>query len=134
MEYHISAFKFITYCLVTTEKQLKQVRKAYGIPKHALPVKRDGARVDFVHFEVGTLAVVQLHDTEHELHEVLGLLAHECVHIKQQVMDDIGEHSPSDEFEAYFVQDLVTTLTKDYLSKTATQSSGFLLSKNSSVS
>lgn len=119
MDYHLSAFNFITYCLVTNKKELKQVRKKYGIPKQDLPIKQDGARVNFLYFEVGTLAVVQLHDTEHELHEVLGLLAHECVHIKQQVMDDIGEHKPSDEFEAYFLQDLVTKLTKDYLSKTA---------------
>lgn len=118
MKYHVSAFKFITYCLVTSKRQLKQVCKDKGIPKHAISVKKDGAKVDFVHFEVGTLAVVQMPGSDHELHEVLGLLAHECVHIKQQVMDDIGERFPSDEFEAYFVQDLVTNLTKDYLSKT----------------
>lgn len=117
LKYHQSAFNFITYCLVSNEKQLKQVRKKHCIPKADLPKKKDGAITNFLYFEVGTLAVVQLHDTEHELHEVLGLLSHECVHIKQQVMDSIGERKPSDEFEAYFLQDLVTNLTKDYLER-----------------
>lgn len=115
IKYHVSAFKFITYCLVTNKKQLRQVCKEKGIPKHEITIRDTGARVNFVYFEVGTMAIVQLPDSDHTLSEKLGLLAHECVHIKQQVMDEIGEKFPSDEFEAYFVQDLVTNLTEDYL-------------------
>ncbi len=115
IKYHESAFKFITYCLVTNKKQLRQVCEEKGIPKGDIPAKETGAVCNFVYFDAGTLAIVQLPDSNHTLAENLGLLAHECVHIKQQFMDEIGEKFPSDEFEAYFVQDLMTNLTEDYL-------------------
>ncbi len=34
----------------------------------------------------------------------LGLLLHECVHVVQRICTEVGEHSPSDEFQAYFTQ------------------------------
>lgn len=36
--------------------------------------------------------------------EMIGLLVHEAVHVKQHVFADIGEQSPGAEQEAYFVQ------------------------------
>lgn len=115
MRYHVSPFKFITYVLVTNKKELRHVLKENGIPKNDIGVKKRGARVSFVNFKEGDLAIVQLPDSDHALCEKIGLLAHECVHIKQFVMKNIGEDKPSDEFEAYFVQDIVTDLVEDYL-------------------
>lgn len=115
IRYHVSPFKFITYVLVTNKKELRHVLKENGIPKNDIEVKKHGARVSFVNFDEGDLAIVQLPDSDHTLCEKIGLLVHECVHIKQFVMKSIGEDKPSDEFEAYFVQDIVTDLVEDYL-------------------
>lgn len=113
IRYHVSPFKFITYVLVTNKKELRHILKQNGIPKNDIEVKKRGARVSFVDFDEGPLAIIQLPDSDHPLCEKIGLLAHECVHIKQFVMKLIGEDKPSDEFEAYFVQDLVADLVED---------------------
>lgn len=115
IRYHVSPFKFITIVLVTNKNELRHVLKENGIPKNDIGVMKRGARVSFVNFKEGDLAIVQLPDSDHTLCEKIGLLAHECVHIKQFVMKNIGEDKPSDEFEAYFVQDIVTDLVEDYL-------------------
>lgn len=115
IRYHESLFKCITYCLVTNKKELRKVCKDMGIPKRDIQFKETGAKVDFVYFDEGTLAIVQMPDSDHALCERIGLLVHECVHIKQKAMDEIGEKYPSSEFEAYFVQGVVTDLVEDYL-------------------
>lgn len=38
---------------------------------------------------------------------IIALLAHEITHVKQYIMDDIGEDKPSMEFEAYLTQSLL---------------------------
>lgn len=35
---------------------------------------------------------------------IFGLLVHECVHAFDQMCERIGEHNPSSEFKAYFIQ------------------------------
>jgi hypothetical protein len=45
--------------------------------------------------------------------EIVGLLAHEGVHIWQEIKDRIGEHSPSKEFEAYSIQWIVQQLVDE---------------------
>lgn len=119
INYHVTPFKCITYCLVTNKEQLRQVCKDKGVPKRDIPVKKSGAVVNFVYFDSGVLAIIQMPDIDHALCEKIGLLAHECVHIKQQFMDEIGEKSPSDEFEAYFVQEIMTNVVEDYLEMVA---------------
>jgi hypothetical protein len=46
--------------------------------------------------------------------EIVALLAHEAVHVKQELMDYIGETKPSAEFEAYTVQNIVQNLLEEY--------------------
>lgn len=113
IRYHVSPFQFITYVLVTNKKELRHILKENGIPKNDVEVKKSGARVSFVNFDEGPLAIIQLPDSDHPLCKKIGLLTHECVHIKQFVMKLIGEDKPSDEFEAYFVQDLVADIVGD---------------------
>ena len=37
---------------------------------------------------------------------IMGLLVHEAVHVWQAIKDEIGEKKPSDEFEAYTIQNI----------------------------
>lgn len=48
---------------------------------------------------------------DHELHSMLGVIAHECMHVWQEVRARIGEEFPSIEFEAYTIQSLVASVT-----------------------
>lgn len=41
------------------------------------------------------------------LEQIIGLIAHECMHAWQFIKKSIGEKKPSSEFEAYIVQSLV---------------------------
>ncbi len=119
MNYHTSAFGRLDYCIVTNKKELRKFRKSHNVPKSELPAITSGAAVTLLSFDTGLIAVVQMLDHEYELNEVIGLLVHECVHIKQFFMENIDEDNPSNEFEAYFMQEVVTKLLRDYFTKTA---------------
>jgi len=60
------------------------------------------------------LIVVCIDDKTRRAVEVAGLLAHEAVHVKQQLMRYVGEAEPSDEFEAYVVQNITQNLLDEY--------------------
>lgn len=50
--------------------------------------------------------------------EVAGLLVHEATHIWQQICQNIGEHEPSAEFEAYSIQRISQNLMWEYQRQT----------------
>ena len=52
-------------------------------------------------------------------HEQPALLVHEAVHVWQAFCEDIGEKSPSDEFEAYSIQSISYELMTAYANKTS---------------
>ncbi len=41
-------------------------------------------------------------------------LAHEVTHVKQETMRVIGEKNPSDEFEAYYIQNTLQNVLEEY--------------------
>ncbi len=41
-------------------------------------------------------------------------LAHEVTHVKQETMRAIGEKNPSDEFEAYYIQNMMQNVLEEY--------------------
>ncbi|MEL7086832.1 MAG: hypothetical protein AAGL98_00070 [Planctomycetota bacterium] len=46
--------------------------------------------------------------------ETVGILAHEAVHVWQDIRDGIGEKEPSSELEAYGVQSIASDLFSAY--------------------
>lgn len=46
---------------------------------------------------------------------VIGLLAHEAMHVAQEMFRNIGENEPSPEFQAYAVQNILQQLLWDYV-------------------
>ena len=48
---------------------------------------------------------------------ICSVIAREAVHIKQEIMRTIGEDSPSKEFEAYVVQNLMRALLEEFVSQ-----------------
>ena len=50
--------------------------------------------------------------------EIAGILVHEAVHVWQAYCEDIGEDSPSAEFEAYSIQAISQRLMESYVKQT----------------
>lgn len=49
--------------------------------------------------------------------QICGLLVHEAAHIWQEIRENIGEQSPSKEFEAYAIQTISQRLMEAYFGK-----------------
>ena len=114
----------ITLC--TTEKGFSKALKHLRIPKKDRPTfvcnwHSDATAHYFENHEHHTKAVVVcLRNFEDKsVEQQVGLLAHEAVHIWQQVKADYGEATPSPEFEAYSIQSLVQLLFAEFRRQTA---------------
>lgn len=71
----------------------------------------NGADAQVTWFEGGRKQIVQLGNTEGiDPIAVVGLLAHESVHVWQAIQNYIGEKEPSREFEAYSIQRILQDL------------------------
>ena len=98
-------------CLCTTEKDYHAVMDYLKVPaKQRRPRVSNRANAT-THLpenqDQGLGAVVCLGDvSRRSLVDVAALLVHEAVHVWQAFCEDIGEKSPSDEFEAYSIQSI----------------------------
>lgn len=100
-----SPFGHIVYTLCTTKKQIK---------KAGFEVTDSDAcgNTTFYTNEKGTAAIVLICKNKHSLIDNHALVAHEAVHIWQEIKLLMGEKEPSSEFEAYSIQEI----TRDLLS------------------
>lgn len=122
VRFFTSAFGFTDFCLVLTEKDLDDVCAYLEIDKSLFIDLPSSGRVDFLQNDKTgkNVAVMRIQEEErYSLAEHIGLIAHECTHIKQAIMEDINEHKPSHEFEAYQVQELVTNMVDEYFRRSA---------------
>lgn len=106
----------VYYTLATSQKildaELKRM-KVLGFPG----IKNSWADATTNFLENGkgdACAVVCIFDHTHDLEQTYAMLVHEAVHIWQAICRRIGEHEPSDEFEAYSVQRISQSLFFEY--------------------
>ena len=116
MRYHKPVFDVLTYCLVVSKKDAKKVIKKYKLDAGDLPADI-GSDAYAYHDPNTRIVVVRLIAEDLSLVEVMGLIVHEATHVKQYIMEQISEHNPSDEFEAYTMQEITKNLIQDYFKK-----------------
>jgi hypothetical protein len=110
------------YCLVTTPKQFKRELKRLNIKGDLDYTMSPSANATCYEFESNgkTSFIVTLKGWKgQDPIEIASLLVHEATHIKQHVMRIIGEKNPSNEFEAYVMQNIAGNLMQAFKDQTA---------------
>lgn len=84
--------------------------------EYRMPYPGGGGACSQIHAPDGTYVLVTLDDETSRAapYDHLGCLIHESVHVWQALCDQIGEVSPSQEFEAYSIQQISAALIKGY--------------------
>ena len=104
------------FAICTSEKAFHAALKKLGIPVTDWPQywmnPGANATTQYLKSKKGDecCIVCMLANPEASPAQIVALLAHEAVHIKQRFMHYIGENYPSSEFEAYVVQNIVQEL------------------------
>jgi hypothetical protein len=101
---------------------LRAVSEREDLPEGNAQAEGERPRTLACHFRVNDktatrLCIVCLRPPENKAGraQVRGVLVHEAVHIWQRCIAVIGEHSPSDEFMAYSIQQISEELFKLYM-------------------
>jgi hypothetical protein len=109
----------IYYCLITTEALWKKELKRLGISNDHEPILNGAdATTHFLEKDGREIAIVTMFNRKMDLLQAHALLAHEAVHIWQEIKKNIGEDFPSAEFEAYSIQRLSQNLFYEYKRQT----------------
>lgn len=112
------------YCLCIDEKSFRKELKKLDLPKDQWPSFLASAQADatvhfFEHSNGNLCAIVCIRASKkHSKEQVYAMLVHEAVHIWQEILDYLGEKSPSKEFEAYSVQTFCQRLFESYAAQT----------------
>lgn len=105
------------YAYVPDEKAWNREMKRLGVKNEPYPTKM--GRMTLLTDDTGkTIALVTLNHEiakEHTEAEVAALIAHESMHVWQEIMSAIGEQTPSQEFAAYALQTIFHELYSGYL-------------------
>jgi hypothetical protein len=111
----------VPYILVLNEGEWNKVCKRLGVGR--MPFLKAGGKSEahatthmFESAEGGTIAVVSMVPSDDVLVDY-ALIVHEAVHVWQAICEEIGETSPSSEFEAYSVQSICYNLFTIYKEK-----------------
>jgi len=105
---------YIGFC--PSEKAWKHAMKRMGMPNEPYPTT-DGRVTSFMR-EGKCSCIMTLGDgCEKRVNpvQIAAVIAHEAVHVKQEICRHIGEESPSIEFEAYAVQAIFQGLYQAWL-------------------
>lgn len=105
----------ISYCLVTSPRELAHAEKIFGLPRVAFCAVGSEAMTQF--FDSGVCIVHIARVDERDDIQTYGLLVHEAVHIYQEMIAKMREEDPSIEFEAYSIQKIAVDLFTTYNNK-----------------
>jgi hypothetical protein len=103
---------YLTLC--TSQKEFDRILKHLGTPKDVWLKDNVGACMHTYGNKGKITCVVCIPLSLHNPIEVAALLVHEGTHVKQAMMRFIGESSPSEEFEAYAMQNICQELFTEY--------------------
>lgn len=114
------------YMLCTTEKQFMKALKHLNTSKSDRPpFVSDWSSNATAHTfenrtegEVSTVVCIKGYETR-TLEQTYALLAHEAMHIWQEIKANYGETNPSAEFEAYSVQNICQNLMEEFKRQTS---------------
>ena len=105
--------------LVLSQKELDKSIKSFGVGSVVFPC--NGAKVYILDNDKGERCCVvslSIPAQSMKLVEIAGLLVHEAVHVWQEYVILLGEHSPGTEQEAYGIQSISQELLAEYLRRT----------------
>lgn len=103
--------------LVTSEVQFRAALKKLGVMDNEplLPAEFDAVVHTYSNSKGQTACVVGIRiDRKRSWIETAAIIAHEAVHIKQRMLERIGEDRPGREVEAYIVQAATEYLLAEY--------------------
>ena len=113
------------YTLCTNKKLYRKALKHLRIPKKDRPpfVSNWHSNGTAHHFEsrkdMAKTTVICIRDFEgRDEATIVGLLAHEAMHLWQEIRETLGERDPSSELEAYAIQNLTQRLYSEFLRQT----------------
>lgn len=109
--FYATPFEHCQYTLVTNKKQLHRAAKDKSL--EFLSLGQD-AQTRFKHRKGKCIAIAEIAVINRPLYATHALLAHEAVHIWQEVKQMMGEQDPSCEFEAYSIQRIAQDLFCEY--------------------
>ena len=105
----------VYYTLCTSEKTLAIELKRIKLKRDLVKTIDTGATTTFFCNDDGeTMAIVCLFNHKYDIEQINAILAHEAVHIWQDIRGLIGEKNPSAEFEAYSIQKITQELLYEY--------------------
>ena len=95
----------IYIALCTSEKDFKKEMKRLEVNNPPDWIVDDkGGKVHLLQQASGKKTAIVCVRKHKDRIEMDGLLIHEAVHVWQEIKDDLNEHNPSPEFEAYSIQ------------------------------
>jgi hypothetical protein len=106
------------YAYCPDERTWNDEMRALKIEGEVYPTTH-GRTTTFVRSSGDMIAIVTISPEarakgEKNLAGLVALMAHEAMHVFQHLCEDIGERSPSIEFEAYMLQDILADLLHAY--------------------
>lgn len=115
----------VKYCFCPNEKAWKRLLKKMNVRQDIPYPTVAGRCTSFTSAGQQPICVVTMgkcsDGSEPSVIQVAGIITHEATHVWQEVREQMNEHSPSKEFEAYSLQFIATELLYAYRNATGDQ-------------
>ena len=98
----------VSYCLAENQKQFDKIVKTLGI-EETFPAAGEACTHTYVNGNE-VICIVQVNKKPKNKMEYYALLAHEAVHVYQEVVEWMSDKNPSAEFQAYVIQGILLDL------------------------